>query len=812
MTAPDVPIALHPTTQRAHPWLLQYASLVAGLLVALGAGFIAFEWLAEGARFLEAYPDLAQTHPNGAFALTAAGIGLVGAALSTPQHWFRPIVAVAATVTIVIAALSLAAYMVPGSTTFDPLLVGEARIYSGGLRIGVNTAFALLCLGIALALADRPGPSLAIAQTATGAALLIVLLAFIGYAYDIEQLSQWSPSAGMAPPTATAILLLSVGLLTCEPSRGLVRPLLRAGAAGYMMRRLLPTAFVTLLALGGVTIAAARSGYASLEIAIAGFALGSTLIVAALVYWIAGSLARLEARREAAERELSETAARLRESEERFRNMADHAPGMVWLTAPDGRCSFLSQSWYALTGQTPEVALGEGWLNAVHPEEREVTRGILFAANAKRMPFRFDLRVCDRDGQYHWAIIAATPRFGEKRSFLGYVGSIIDITDRKLMEEELREADQRKDEFLAMLGHELRNPLAPIRSAAAVIGLLHIDDPKLVWAREVIERQVAHMTRLIDDLLDVARITRGTVLLKTGPVELARIVGEAIEASRPLIDDRHHTLEVELPQEPVWLQADAARLGQVLVNLLNNAAKYMEEGGRIVLRAVLQGGEVEISVKDTGVGIDPELLPRIFDLFTQDKRSIDRAQGGLGIGLTLVKALVEMHGGSVKARSAGRGRGAEFIVRLPRGAALAPQDAKAPEPRASPADAHAQRVLIVDDNVDSAQALAALLALEGHMVATANSGPQALEQAPGFAPGVVLLDIGLPGMDGHEVARRLRAMPQTRNALLIAVTGYGGEGDRRRSAEAGFAHHLVKPVDAPTLAKLLATAARGRGG
>jgi CheY-like chemotaxis protein/two-component sensor histidine kinase len=345
-----------------------------------------------------------------------------------------------------------------------------------------------------------------------------------------------------------------------------------------------------------------------------------------------------------------------------------------------------------------------------------------------------------------------------------------------------------------------------------VIRLLHIDDPKLVWAREVIERQVAHMTRLIDDLLDVARITRGTVLLKTGPVELARIVGEAVEASRPLIDDRHHTLEVELPQEPVWLQADAARLGQVLVNLLNNAAKYMEEGGRILLRAVLQGGEVEISVKDTGVGIDPELLPRIFDLFTQDKRSIDRAQGGLGIGLTLVKALVEMHGGSVEARSAGRGRGAEFIVRLPRGAALVPQDAKASEPRASPADAHPQRVLIVDDNVDSAQALATLLALEGHMVATAASGPQALEQAPGFAPSVVLLDIGLPGMDGREVARRLRAIPQTRDALLIAVTGYGGEGDRRRSAEAGFAHHLVKPVDAPTLSKLLATAASGRGG
>ncbi len=381
---------------------------------------------------------------------------------------------------------------------------------------------------------------------------------------------------------------------------------------------------------------------------------------------------------------------------------------------------------------------------------------------------------------------------------------VTEVTERKRAEEALREAARRKDEFLAMLGHELRNPLAPIRNALGVVrlhGLGAEESVRQAW--EMIERQVDHLVRLVDDLLDVSRITSGKINLVKRPVDVATVVERAVESSRPLIEQRRHALTVSVPDEPLRVEADLTRLAQVVWNLLNNAAKYTPEGGHIGLTVERQAGEVVLRVRDDGMGIPPDVLPKVFDLFTQAERTLDRAEGGLGIGLTLVRRLTEMHGGTVAVHSDGPGRGSEFAVRLP----LLP-DEPAParpgrqEPRAAPTAAP-RRILVVDDNTDSAESLATLPRLLGNQVRTAPDGPCALDAAASYRPDVILLDIGLPGMDGYEVARRLRAEDRYGRPLLAALTGYGGEEDRRRARAAGFDRHMIKPVEIEVLQDML---------
>jgi len=375
----------------------------------------------------------------------------------------------------------------------------------------------------------------------------------------------------------------------------------------------------------------------------------------------------------------------------------------------------------------------------------------------------------------------------------------IDVTERMAAEQRLREADRRKDEFLAMLAHELRNPLAPIRNAAELLRRLDPIAPQARNAVDLIARQAGHMARLVDDLLDVSRVTQGKVTLVSAPVELAATIHAAVELARPLIDVRHHALTLTLPHAPLYVEGDPARLAQIVGNLLNNAAKYTEDGGKIALRLARQGNLACVSVEDNGIGIAPDLLPHVFDLFTQADRSLDRAQGGLGIGLSLVKSLVELHGGSVMATSAGVGRGSTFTVCLPLSSAPPHEQAAAQmSTLAAP-----RRLLVVDDNVDAAQSIAMLLELQGHTVRTAYDGYSALRMLSDFKPHGVLLDIGLPGMDGFEVARRMRALNEGKSVTLIALTGYGQDEHRRRSREVGFDHHLVKPVEPDALLTLI---------
>ncbi len=369
----------------------------------------------------------------------------------------------------------------------------------------------------------------------------------------------------------------------------------------------------------------------------------------------------------------------------------------------------------------------------------------------------------------------------------------------------VQENDRRKNEFLAMLAHELRNPLAPIRSAVDLLRILELGDENLLWASEVISRQVDHMVRLVDDLLDISRISGGKIQLRTENIDARSVVSRAVETSRPLIDDRKHNLKLHLPAEPVPVKADPVRLAQVLANLLNNAAKYTEDGGSIDLDLARSGSEAVFVVRDNGIGISTEKLSTVFDPFTQVDQSLDRAQGGLGIGLTLVRRLVEMHGGTAQAHSEGANRGSQFVIRLPALDESLPIDSDAQPPALHLHNLPTRRILVVDDYPRVAETLMKMLVRAGHDVKIALDGPTALEEFSTFQPEVVVLDIGLPSMDGYEVARRIRNATTPRPVTLIAVTGYGQKEDRQRSREAGFDHHLTKPVDCAALLKLMAS-------
>jgi PAS domain S-box-containing protein len=442
----------------------------------------------------------------------------------------------------------------------------------------------------------------------------------------------------------------------------------------------------------------------------------------------------------------------------------------------------------------------QGWAKLLHPDdlakaEEDVRRAL------ETGQYFTEFRVVWPDGSVHWLETRALVFKDAHGKPERIMGANMDITERKQQEEALREADRRKDEFLATLAHELRNPLAPIRNGLQVLRLTG-EPAARERAREMMERQFGQLVRLVDDLLDVSRVSRNRLELRKARISLASVVENAVETARPLIEAKGHSLTVTLPPEPVFLDADLTRLAQVFWNLLNNSAKYTDPGGRIDLTARRDGGGVEVVVRDTGIGIPAEALPDLFTLFSQVDPGLERSQGGLGIGLALVKGLVEMHGGTVAARSAGPGRGSEFVVRLP---AQPGVGESRPPPAVEAATAPPRRrVLVVDDNRDGATSLAMMLSLLGHDTRTAHDGLEAVELAEAFRPDVILLDIGLPKLNGYDACRRIREKPWGKSPVIVAVTGWGQEEDRRRSRAAGFDHHLVKPVELDVLEKLLA--------
>ncbi|WP_198119996.1 hybrid sensor histidine kinase/response regulator [Massilia rhizosphaerae] len=498
----------------------------------------------------------------------------------------------------------------------------------------------------------------------------------------------------------------------------------------------------------------------------------------------------------------------LRASELRFRTLSNTVPVLIWQNDVEGRNVFVNQYYLDFTGKSLEAVLGSGWHDLLHPDDAPAYVAGYMEAVRTRRPWRNLDRVRRRDGQWRWFDNYAQPLFAPDGSYAGHVGAALDITDAVLAEQALKETDRRKDDFLAVLAHELRNPLAPISNA---VHLLRHPDGRRRADRlvEMLGRQVRQMIKLVDDLLEISRITRDKIELHRQPLLLADVVQGAVETSRPLIDQHRHHLDVRLPDEALTLHADSVRLTQVLANLLNNAAKYTDAGGRIELAARRDGDDVEIAVRDNGIGIPPANLPDVFDMFTQAHRAAGRGEGGLGIGLAMVRSLVQMHGGTVEARSAGPGQGSEFVVRLPladrHDAAGDAGTAAHAAPLAGP------RILVVDDNQDAADTLAMLLEADGARARAVYDGQSALAAMPGLRPHAVLLDLGMPGMDGLEVARRIRADPAWSGVRLVALTGWGQASDRERTRGAGFDFHLTKPVDLGVLRAWLGAVIGGHG-
>jgi PAS domain S-box-containing protein len=633
----------------------------------------------------------------------------------------------------------------------------------------------------------------------------------------------------------------------------------------------------------------------------------------------------------------------LKASENRFRSLVSATAQIVWRTDPDAFMAVDSPTWRAYTGQTFEQLKGRGWMDAIHPDDRERVGADVLASVESRQPFECEYRLRRPDGSWSWTVARGTPVLDADGAMQEWVGTNTDITERKRAEEAVRTSEARlktalevggigiwdmdlkqglghwstaafavggsdfgvtapdmrtwrslvhpedigvveaewtrardrreefrcehrivrpdgvvrwvgargqffyddedgtpvrmlgafvdvtdrrlaeaeredllgiadraraeaeagsraKDEFLAMLGHELRNPLAAVRNA---VGTAQLDATRSEGSLEIARHQVDQLARLLDDLLDVARITQGRITLRREPTSLAGIVARALETTRPIVEERGHTLDVRLPAD-VRVDADPARIAQVIVNLITNAAKYTEPGGWMELEMRRDGTDAVIAVRDSGIGIAPDMLPRVFDLFAQAERGLDRAQGGLGIGLTVVKRVVELHGGCVEARSDGVGHGAEFVVRLP---ALPAEPAETVAAQLSyPREVVRSRILVVEDNLAAAETLGKLLEVLGHEVHIAHNGPAALELARTKTPRVLLVDIGLPGMNGYEVARRAREDPRLRGAVLLALTGYGRDEDREAALAAGFDGHLVKPASVDALEEAIEAA------
>ena len=502
--------------------------------------------------------------------------------------------------------------------------------------------------------------------------------------------------------------------------------------------------------------------------------------------------------------------AALRESEAKFRTIADAMPQMVWSTLPDGMHDYYNQRWYDFTGVAEGSTDGRDWSGMFHPDDRPTAWALWHQSLASGEVYEVQYRLRHHSGEYRWTLGRALPVLNDAGEIIRWMGTCTDIHDQKVAEELLREESQRKDEFLAMLAHELRNPLAPISTAAQMLKMVGIDEKRIRHASDVIARQVKHMTNLVDDLLDVSRITRGLVELETENLDLKLVLNGAIEQARPLIEARHHELHIHLCSKPVFVRGDKTRLVQVIANLLNNAAKYTSQSGEIELCLEADDGWANVQVTDNGSGIAPTLLPHIFDLFTQAERTPDRAQGGLGLGLSLVKNITALHGGHVAARSEGLGKGSAFTVRFPLVTNEAEQRPTAPLVEGAGTTTDSLNLMIVDDNLDAAQSLGALLEAFGHHVTVMEDAGSALKAAKEASAAVFILDIGLPGMDGYELVRQLRADPATAGAVMIALTGYGQAHDRILTKVAGFDHHFVKPIDTAQLAQVLEQVSRKR--
>jgi PAS domain S-box-containing protein len=761
---------------------------IGAAVYALAGGALSFAgWALDLPRLTDWIGSGISIKANACLAVMATGLALL-LYLLTPSA--ARVTTLLGTFTALLGGLTLLEHLTGWDLGIDTLLfdepAGAAGTASPG-RMGPPASTSFLALGIAVVLMSWAPRYRHIAVSLALGVLALSLLSLTGYWYGATAMYTVPRLTGIALQTATLLCASSAGIISANPSCQPAKTLIEESSAGLLARVFVPLAFVVPLVLGWLRLAGQKH---ELYDAPFGTALRSVIevtILAALLWW---SVQLVRTRNS----ESARVQEQLRRGERHLADLLESiADGFIAFDA-QWRFTFANREALRLLGRSrSELEGGLMWDLFPHLVDTH-----LYSEFKRAMQERTMVEIEGRG-------IAADGRELSHRVYPAADGGLSvffqDITARRKSEEILKEADRRKDEFLATLAHELRNPLAPIRQATAIADSDRATGTQRGWAYSVIRRQVEHMSLLLDDLLDVSRITRGTLSLRKQAVEVSSVVGVAVETARPLIDNRHHHLTIDLP-EGLAAFVDPLRVSQIFANLLTNAAKYTPPGGNIRLAATTDGETLTVCVQDTGIGLSAEEMPLLFQMFSRGRSTHESAPDGLGIGLALTKGLVEMHGGTIHASSAGLGKGSTFTVRLPIGDLphIEPHKSGARETRL----AVSRRVLIADDNKDAAESLAMLLRIEGHQVVVAADGEAAIRLVEEHRPEVALLDIGMPGMNGYEVARHIRSRPDGAYVLLVAVTGWGLEKDRDASRAAGFDHHLVKPAEPNAVLQLLA--------
>ena len=760
-------------------------AVTAGLLALVG-------WSMDIQRLTDWRNDGISMFPNTGICSIASGLALL---LNTTGGRWRAAGRGLALLVASIGGLTLVEHLSGIDLGIDTLVIADRPwgqfAAAAPMRMGPPASLSFCMIAAALMLggvaprARRLGAGLGVAVFA------IATLSLSGHLYGAQQMYTLPRLTGIAFQTASVLFVLGIGLLASMPDREPMRAILEPGAAGLLARRALPIVILLPVALGWIRVVLQRQGLVDL-------AFGTALRTVVEVALLTGLLWRAVAMIRAHEQALRASEAELRRKASQLATFLDTAAVGLSRIGSDGIILWANDTELETLGYAREEYVGHHI--AEFHADGEAIANVLTRLHRGENVVEHPARMKARDGSIKWILIDASALWDEGRFVYGQWFTR-DVTDRRRIEAEREETNRRKDEFLAILAHELRNPLAPVRNAAHFLKQKAAAMPDLQRPIEMIERQVAQMSRLIDDLLDVSRISRGALGVRRTRVLCSEIVDAAVDACHDELQTKGHRLRTTVPAEPVVLLADRERLVQVLCNLLGNAAKYTPADGRIELAVSAAHDHLRISVKDDGIGIPPDKLTDIFELFARVDASFDQ-QGGLGIGLTLVRQLVELHGGTIEAHSDGVGHGSEFVMSLPVVVATAVTVPVGHE--ATPASTP-RRILVADDNRDAVETLKLLLEMGGHDVHTAFDGEAAITCAEQTMPEVALLDIGMPKANGYEVARRIREHPWGKSIYLIALTGWGQDEDKRRAREAGFDAHLVKPVPPGTLDRLLAT-------
>jgi PAS domain S-box-containing protein len=777
--------------------MLVYVPALASLAAVICISMLIL-WLTTSATTQRQWPYLFLMKADTALCLLILAIGLFG--LWATGRVFNIIGAACACLVIAFAAAVLTQYSLSTDLRIDQWLVADHSTDRWPGRISMGMAISLLMIGTAYLILASSREALT-AQAILLAAVVIPITSIGGYLYQAPALSPFYRTSVVSLHAAICTLFLCAGGLFLRPAVGLTRLLLSDSIAGNVARRLLPAAILLPAAVGAAILYGERMGVLSNALGFATLVTSSALFFATAVWIVTAVMLRTENAKAQAESTRDAAERQVQVGEQRLRIALEAARLGTWEYLVKSEELVTSAQCKAIYGLRPTDPFSySNFLAAIVHEQRERVQTSAEQSLRASTDYKEQYEVRWPDGSFHWVLAYGRPLVDERGITARMVGVSLDVTESVRSREALELADRRKDEFLATLAHELRNPLAPIRQAVKVARSEAASATQRSWGLNVIDRQASHMAVLLDDLLDISRITRGQLTLQKDWIDIASVVDAALETAQPMISSKGQHVRTITPAESAIVFVDPVRTAQMLSNLLINAAKYSGMGCEIVLQVELEPDFLVFRVQDTGIGIAPDMLASIFEMFTQVEKDRVRSGGGLGIGLALVRGLAELHGGKVTVRSDGLGKGSEFLISLPRDTvSRVPAISSSP----SPTQTSRRRILIADDNQDAMETLKLLLEMDGHEIHTASNGEAALALADQVIPEVMLLDLGMPGLSGFELATRVRERPWGNQVTLIAITGWGQAEDRRRSHEAGFNHHLTKPIEFSALQHLL---------